>query len=417
MFGATLQGMLGMSDTARTQLGVIGTRPSKSAQLETNVEVGKPGYLEELTEPVHRITEGAQTRSPASGSFHAQPADQREQIEDPIVPQPGVDGSAVSKEPLTGPEVQARTIEQAIVQSSIVKMRQITPETDLIRQPGAGAKPYLTALTKDASPHQAHKAEAMHDQLHPAAAQSSGMAASVLPVSDLVVPVATAQLQGSHSSPSQPASNIVSSSRVRGQNQSGRVSVQSVITSRAAASSRPFAAVGSQLLAPTSAAAAAGSGEPLRRPASAATNRIAGLQPTSPSAEKSSATVVASAARPLESKAAHSVAESSEGAAAQMDVRAVKDAEQKIGTEVKSEIKVSMPVQGQAIVEHQAAPNLSLASLHGTEKGIATHRPDASAAQMLQRMDMAASPGVVQLRADARRWMSVFLRALWAGSR
>jgi hypothetical protein len=53
-------------------------------------------------------------------------------------------------------------------------------------------------------------------------------------------------------------------------------------------------------------------------------------------------------------------------------------------------------------VEHQAGPNLSLAN-HGTEKGIATHRPDASAAQMLQRMDMAASPGVVQLRADARR--------------
>jgi hypothetical protein len=86
-----------------------------------------------------------------------------------------------------------------------------------------------------------------------------------------------------------------------------------------------------------------------------------------------------------------------------MDVCTVKDAEQKIGTEVKSEVKVSMPPQGQAVVEHQAAPNLSLANLHGTEKEIATHRPDASAAQMLQRMDMAASPGMVQLRADARR--------------
>ncbi|HEY2003418.1 MAG TPA: hypothetical protein VGG80_13925, partial [Acidobacteriaceae bacterium] len=48
-------------------------------------------------------------------------------------------------------------------------------------------------------------------------------------------------------------------------------------------------------------------------------------------------------------------------------------------------------------------PNLAPTILHETAKTIATHRPEASVAQVLQRMDGATSSGVVQLRADARR--------------
>jgi hypothetical protein len=177
-------------------------------------------------------------------------------------------------------------------------------------------------------------------------------------------------------------------------------------TSQAAASSTSFAALGSQLFTHPGAAVAVGGGQALRGPTSITADRVAGSRPASPSPEKSSAAIVASATRPLQPKAAHSVAESSEGAATQTDVRTVKGAEQKTGTEGKSEVKVSMPAQSSpapATVDHQASPNLLPANLQGTEKGIAPHRPEASAAQMLQRMDMAASPGVVQLRADARR--------------
>jgi hypothetical protein len=40
---------------------------------------------------------------------------------------------------------------------------------------------------------------------------------------------------------------------------------------------------------------------------------------------------------------------------------------------------------------------------HATQKAMDAHQPQATAAQVLQRMDMAAASGAVQLRADARR--------------
>jgi hypothetical protein len=411
-FGATLQGMMGIPDAAHTKPAAMSLVPlSKSVQMVADVRPDRSrGPSEELAGREHGTSEETETGVPSSGSFPAQPADQRERIEAPIVPQPGAEGSTVSNQPLTGPVAQTPTIERAMIQSSIMTMPQITPKSDLIRQPGAAAEAHLTASTKGTSPQLAHKAQATHDQLHLAAAPSSGMGAPVLLVSDFVVPVTTAQLQGSHPSASQPAPNIVSSSRVRGQNQSGRVSVRSMSTSQAAPSSKSFAALGSLVLGHTG-AVAGGGGETLRRPASATADRTTGSQPASPSTQKSSASVVTSAIRSVETKSPHSVPESGESAASQMDVRSVKDAVQKAGTEVKSEIvksdiKVNLPAQstpGPATVEHQGALNLSPANLHGTEKAIATHRPEASAAQMLQRMDMAASPGVVQLRADARR--------------
>jgi hypothetical protein len=405
VFGATLQAVMGLPDTARTQLATIGTPPGKLTPLNTNNEAGKlDGPIEELAGQVHWMSKEASGGSSSSG-FPAQPADQGEPIEGTVVSQTGLEGSAISKKPLTGSVAQTPTIEQAIIQSSIVKTPQVTSESDPIRQPRAGAKPGPTASSKSTSSQSLHKAETTHVQLHATADQSSGMVTPVLPLSDFVVPAVKAQLDGSHSAPSQPASNLVGS-RVHGQGQSGPVPVQSMTTSQAAASNKSFAALGSQLLTHAGAAATARGGETLRGPTSVTADRIAGSQPASPSAEKSSATIVASATRPLQSKAAHSVAESSEGAATQTDVRTLKDAEQKTGTEGKSTVEVSMPAQSSpapATVEHQAAPNLSPANLQGTEKGIAPHRPEASAAQMLQRMDMAASPGVVQLRADARR--------------
>ena len=44
-----------------------------------------------------------------------------------------------------------------------------------------------------------------------------------------------------------------------------------------------------------------------------------------------------------------------------------------------------------------------LSVIHGTQRAIENHRPQATAAQVLQRMDAAGPSGAVQLRADARR--------------
>jgi hypothetical protein len=56
-----------------------------------------------------------------------------------------------------------------------------------------------------------------------------------------------------------------------------------------------------------------------------------------------------------------------------------------------------------AATQHQAVANPVPQGFHGAQKMIEGQRPQASAAQVLQRLDMSASPGAVQLRADARR--------------
>jgi hypothetical protein len=132
----------------------------------------------------------------------------------------------------------------------------------------------------------------------------------------------------------------------------------------------------------------------------------AGSQSAPLNKEKASASAVAPATPPLHAKAVPSVAESKEGVASPLDPRLPNDAERKTGTDVKPDSKVNIPAHAipePAVVEHQVAPNLSPAALHGTEEETATHRPETSAAQLLQKMDIAVSPGVVQLRADPRR--------------
>ncbi|HEY3989099.1 MAG TPA: hypothetical protein VGM02_07365 [Acidobacteriaceae bacterium] len=102
----------------------------------------------------------------------------------------------------------------------------------------------------------------------------------------------------------------------------------------------------------------------------------------------------------------HSTADNAEPTASSIDSQALKPNEVKSGTEVKDEIKANIPehpVPLTTAVQHQPAPNVPLAAVFGTEKAAATHRPESSATQVLQRMDMAVPSGVVQLRADARR--------------
>jgi hypothetical protein len=88
------------------------------------------------------------------------------------------------------------------------------------------------------------------------------------------------------------------------------------------------------------------------------------------------------------------------------DIRASKEAERKTSSEVKSEIRLNvagdLPPTPPA-AQHQVSPNLSPAMTAGTEKSIATHRPEAGASQVLERMDLGSSSGAVPLRVDARR--------------
>jgi hypothetical protein len=92
--------------------------------------------------------------------------------------------------------------------------------------------------------------------------------------------------------------------------------------------------------------------------------------------------------------------------AKQTDIRAPKEAEKKAASDVKSEVRFNAAgflTPTPPVMQHQVSPSLSPAMTVGAEKSIATHRPEAGAAQVLQKMDLAGPSGTVQLRSDARR--------------
>jgi hypothetical protein len=349
--------------------------------------------------------EAAQTRTVFRGSSKL--TDQSEAIGGRIAPQSGTEDAPTAKEPVAEPAVRDPTVWEPIVPNSSVRMPPpVTPPQNepQAAQTTAGAMSPLSASTKDASQHATHKAEAMHDGTHPATDQ----ALSVMPVVpqpiDFVVPVTAWPPGGLQSSPSKPASNAMSSG-VHGQATLRRATAQPMISDPAELSVKSSAGLGSQTRAQAANTPVGESRETPHRAQSTKTDASTAPQ-SAPLIEKNmSATAVASATPALQSKAVHPLAESVEASSPQMDARALKDAPGKPGAEVKSEVSLNVPshaAPGSPAVAHQP-PNLAPTILYETAKTMATHRPEASVAQVLQRMDGATSSGVVQLRADARR--------------
>jgi hypothetical protein len=408
VFGTTMQEMLGTAVSANPGVGMLGQAwPSRPVRIGTGIGTSKPGDAVDVSSKEAQLTsDEAQTGAIFRGGPQ-QLADQSELMGSRVISQTGTEGAPVSKEPPTEPVAKAATIEAPIVQGSIARKlpRVTSSESDQqSRRPIEGAASHLSGPSNDASPHATHNTETAADGLHGGASQSSNNAVQTLPQPiDFVVPVTTEQPSGSPA-PSKSDSNTVSS-RVRGQGTSRRAAVQQMISSQAEPAGKSFAAVGSQALAGATGTLASGGGEPLRRTASATSDRSTGSKPTPLNKENTSAAAIAPATQPLPSKAIHAAGESTESTPSQMDSRALKDTGARTGHVVSSEVKMSATVNsipGPTTEQHET-PHVPPAILHGNEKAIATHRPEANAAQVLQRMDMASSPGVVQLRADARR--------------
>jgi hypothetical protein len=413
VFGATLLGMLVAPDSTKADPGATGPWPTKLTQLDTNLGADWPGGP--TGRPVGQTplsSEGAQTGSSFPGTSHPQVTELREQIEEPIFPQLGSEGAAPTKGSLPGPAVENSGIEQTGSQCPIQqKLTQMTAEQndlirhDLTRQAKPVAAPHRTASIPDASPHTSRKAKAVHDKLHITADQPSDIAPPAVQLSDFVFSVARLQPDGSQPVASQPSSNAVTG-HIQSRSLSGRASVQTIDTHHATASSNSFATLETQASARSGATLAANDEEFHRRPMSVISDYPRGSQSAPLSRETANSIAVAPATPPLQSKAAHSIAESDDRTALLMNARILKDTEGTTAIELKSEAKLGTFAHsgsGPAAVEHPPVPNSLLATPHGTEKGIATHRSELNAAQMLQKMDMAASPGVMQLRADARR--------------
>jgi hypothetical protein len=404
MFGATFQEMMGTSGSTGAGLGVMGQAWSGGQEqmgaLFTKLWAGKA--TDESADEAGLASEAAQTGT----VFRGIPTltDQSEAIGGRIVPQTGTGGAPRAKEPANEPALRDPTVGQPIVPNRTPP--RVTPAKNepQAAPTTAGAVSPLSASSKDASQHATNKAEAMHDGTHAAADQ----ALSVMPVVpqpiDFVVPVMALQPGEPQPAPSKPAPNAISSG-VHGQAALRRAPMQPMISDQAELSGKSFAGLGSQMRAQAANTLAGEGREALHRTPSTKTDGSTGPQAASLTEKNISANAVASEIPAPQSKAAHPLAESIEATSPQMDARALKDAPGKPGTEVKSEVSLNVPVHaapGSPAVEHQP-PNLAPTILHEAAKTIATHRPETSVAQVLQRMDGATSSGVVQLRADARR--------------
>jgi hypothetical protein len=404
MFGATFQEMMGTSGSAGAGLGVMGQawsgRQEQMGALFTKLRAGKA--TDESADEASLASQAAQTGTVFRGTPKL--TDQSEAIGGRIVPQTGTEGAPRAKEPATEPALRDPTVGQPIVPNRTPP--RVTPsqnEPQAAPTTTGAVSPLSASSSKDALQHATNKAEAMHDGTHAAADQ----ALSVMPVVpqpiDFVVPVTALQPGEPQPAPSKPAPNAISSG-VHGQAALRRAPTQSMISDQAEVSGKSFAGLGSQMRAQAANTLAGEGREALHRTPSTKTDGSTGLQAASLTEKNISATAVASETQALQSKAAHPLAESIEATSSQMDVRALKDAPGKPGTEVKSEVSLNVPVHaasGSPAVEHQP-PNLAPTILHEAAKTIATHRPDTSVAQVLQRMDGVTSSGVVQLRADAR---------------
>jgi hypothetical protein len=317
-----------------------------------------------------------------------------------------------SEQPLPEEAKQSIDARALLLENSAVQRLHASPQS-----PAGATSPDATAI-KSASSHAKHKSETMPDEpTQPA----DGRAADALPVIsqpiDVVLPIPTLQLNEPAPQPDgSPSASLKPSSRAAsghppGQDASGQAHVSAAALSHGDLRTPPVATPGSltpgYLTLPQSPATAASKGGkppesvPSNGKSENSTNAHLTAQPTG----RARANVVVPPNQALHPQAAPST-DTAETNAKQADIRAPKEAEKKAAPDVKSKVRFNaadLLTPTPLAPQHQMSPNLSPAMTAGAEKPIATHRPEAGAAQVLQKMDLGAPSGAVQLRSDARR--------------
>jgi hypothetical protein len=392
-FDSALQEMMATSPSNQPSLRAMAQAwPSSQAQMGTYSGANKP---DQAIVEAHVV--------PAAAAPHQQPADQTEPSKGQIIQHSGSEGSPAPKEALPEPMVRDPIREDPLLQTSIVRQLPgvIFEQGDQQpRQPLAGATSHVAASTKNASPHEKDKTETMPDgAIHPPDSQSSSVLSALPQAIELIVPAVPLQPDGSRQGPSSSSFNATNST-VRGQGAPRGTRVQPMISGESGLRGNSQTTEQAPVMV-ANRATKFPEGVPSKPSADDSTDPH--LDPLANGKTNTVAGVPANQA--LHSKATHSLPDGLQATASQVDSRSPKDFEGKIGTEMKSELKASVPNHSTPIpsaAQHQTVPNVSPAVFHGTEKSIAAHRPEASVAQVLQRMDMAPS-GAVQLRADARR--------------
>jgi hypothetical protein len=301
-----------------------------------------------------------------------------------------------------GPIFEGLPVQSPIVQQIphvISEHRARRPQPSLV-----GAMSQLARASKDAPSQARHRAEGAADEGNgpPTHGQSSEVPAASLFVS-LAVPVPIPLSDGSQSSVS-TFSGKGQDSEVDTQGASRRAPVPPMIAAPDESHAGPPVAPASPTQASRRGTIAV-DGDKFPEPVGPDRN-TAGSANTSHLLPKPTGKIDAGAVRPA-NQDLHPQAPPMAGMvtnAKQIDTHAQKESGKRIETERQSEATVNLPRhtnQVSTTTHHQAAPNAAVPQ--GAQKTTDAHRPQATAAQVLQRMDAAGPSGAVQLRADARR--------------
>ena len=403
-FGATMQELMAMPLSGkptlpRTAQAIVGTQsqvknPASGRTPEAgedSTEEGREQYL-----PHGEAENGkAQIRTIVAAVPNEQITLPGEPLQDQSVQQSKT--APVSGKSSADQSVQDTILEKPSVQDAIIREQpqMVTERGELTRQP-AGVVSHPSGLDKNASSRARHEAGgAKGEGGQPAAAGQLSNVPVVPQMAPVTLPMQQPETMPPPSAPKAEDARVPDASR--------RAFVPVVVSfgdlrgGSNLNSELVTVALPQPKIAPTSAK--------LTESARSETNAdLSDAHPVPMRTGKADASTVAPP-NPL----LHTQAPSSEGLVAnakQIDTHAEKEIAKKVGSELGSEIPldnhnhaISLP----AATQHQAVANPAPQGVHGAQKTIEGQRPQASAAQVLQRLDMAATPGAVQLRADARR--------------
>jgi hypothetical protein len=329
------------------------------------------------------------------------PQDQNRQGQSNQQPDP-----SLLEQPSPDPSILGASVQKTLTQSMIVQnLSAVTLQGDNQKQSPAGVILAGAASIKD-GPRAKHKTETKADERsHPGDSPLPVASPVILQQINVVISVPTLQADGPRSVPVKPSSKAVREG-IPDQAVTSRGPFPAVVSSHGASRGTSFTTPKSLTMAQPPGVIASKEGTPPES-VSSETNSVShtNMLLAPPLTGKANAGLQVLPNQDPHPQIAH--ATNGLGTNGVLDdPRVLKEAEKGIGAELKPEVKGSVsvsPIPIPPALQHPQLPTASPAVTHDAEKTMATHRPETSAAQVLQKMDFAGPSGAVQLRADARR--------------
>jgi hypothetical protein len=416
-FGTAMEAMMATSASGKPSLvGAPGVLAAKQPPIGMHPETAKPYQsVDSIDIPateIHTANQVPLIGTPFAAMPQQQAAEQRElvQVQDS---QGQTSQHPVATPPLPSEQLLPDEAKQSIDARTLLLQGPVVQDMHASPQSSPGATSLDATAIKNASFHPKHKAETMPDEpTQPADGQAAGALPVISQPIDVVVPLPTLKLNGPAPQPDGlPSASLKPSSKASSGHPPGREVSRQAPVLGAAFSRGDFRAAPAAMPGypgtPQLPMTAASKGDKLPESVSSneksenSTNTHLTAQPIG----RANAGVVVPPNQALHPQGAPST-DSAETDAKQTDIRVPKEAERRPASDVKSEVRFNaagLLTPTPPAAQHQLSTNLSPAMTAGAEKAVTTHRPEAGAAQVLQRMDLASSSGAVQLRSDARR--------------